>query len=263
MTRPDDDDRTLELEIEVAGTPEQVWEAIATGPGISAWMHPTRVEEREGGRFAFDMGGGDQGGVVTGWEPPHRFATETEWRPGAGAAPERLATEWRVEARPGGTCVVRMVMSGFGSGATWDAEIDGMGEGMRLALQNLRLYVERFAGERGAWMRAFADSPGSREEGWAALAGALGLSDAAEGARVSTDGTGLPALSGVVEQVIDWRWHRGVQLRLDAPAPGIGHALAYGEQPRLTFQACLYGDEAGAVAARDQAAWRSWMEASF
>jgi hypothetical protein len=28
-----DPDRRIDLEIEVAGTPEEVWEAIATGPG--------------------------------------------------------------------------------------------------------------------------------------------------------------------------------------------------------------------------------------
>ena len=46
------------------------------------------------------------------------------------APPARLATEWTVEAKAGGTCVVRMVMSGFGTEAAWDKEIEGMGEGM-------------------------------------------------------------------------------------------------------------------------------------
>ena len=60
------------------GTPEQVWAAIATGPGISAWLHHTEVEEREGGgRYAFHMGAGlNESGVVSGWDPPRRFATE-------------------------------------------------------------------------------------------------------------------------------------------------------------------------------------------
>jgi hypothetical protein len=29
--------------------------------------------------------------------------------------------EWLVEARDGGTCVVRLVTTGFGSGEDWDA----------------------------------------------------------------------------------------------------------------------------------------------
>ena len=35
-----------------------------------------------------------------------------------------FAAEWLVEARDGGTCVVRLINSGFGSGAEWDAEYD-------------------------------------------------------------------------------------------------------------------------------------------
>jgi len=42
-------DRIVEHEIEVSGTPEQVWHAIATGQGITAWFVPTTVEERAGG----------------------------------------------------------------------------------------------------------------------------------------------------------------------------------------------------------------------
>jgi uncharacterized protein YndB with AHSA1/START domain len=83
MTTPNDDARAIRLEVEVPGTPEQVWQAIATGPGISAWMHPTEVDEREGGRFSFDMGAGmTESGRVTGWDPPHRFAQEEAWQPG-------------------------------------------------------------------------------------------------------------------------------------------------------------------------------------
>ncbi len=48
--------RALHLEVEVPGAPEQVWDAIATGPGVTAWMQPTEVEEREGGTFSYDTG---------------------------------------------------------------------------------------------------------------------------------------------------------------------------------------------------------------
>ncbi|MBV1893467.1 MAG: hypothetical protein KUG57_05420 [Ilumatobacteraceae bacterium] len=38
------DEPSIELEIEVEGTPEEVWRAIATGPGISSWYVPHTVE---------------------------------------------------------------------------------------------------------------------------------------------------------------------------------------------------------------------------
>src|SRR5688572_23525631 len=103
--------RLVELEFEVPGTPEQVWQAIATGPGISSWFAPTEVEEREGGAVTFHLGPGmDSSGIVTGWEPPRRFAyEERDWS--ANAPP--LATELLVETRSGGSCVVRIVHSLF------------------------------------------------------------------------------------------------------------------------------------------------------
>ena len=52
--------RSVESSIEVPGTPEQVWEAIATGPGFTAWFCPARIEEHEGGVAAFE--------VAPGWE---------------------------------------------------------------------------------------------------------------------------------------------------------------------------------------------------
>ena len=38
----------LEFSIEVPGTPEQVWQAIATANGMRARFTPTEMEEREG-----------------------------------------------------------------------------------------------------------------------------------------------------------------------------------------------------------------------
>jgi uncharacterized protein YndB with AHSA1/START domain len=136
------DNRRLELEVEVPGTPEQVWEAIATGPGITAWFARAEVEEREGGAVAFDLGGGvESSGVVTAWEPPHRFVYEEPLEDEA-----RLASEWLVEARSGGTCVVRLVSSLFGTDAAWDDELGGMEDGWRSYTHNLRLYLTHFAG---------------------------------------------------------------------------------------------------------------------
>jgi uncharacterized protein YndB with AHSA1/START domain len=92
------DPRAIDLAVEVAGTPEQVWQAIATGAGISAWLQPTTVQERVGGAFAFDMTalglGLNDSGRVTVWEPPHRFATGgVRWQ-AQGAPAALLATEW-------------------------------------------------------------------------------------------------------------------------------------------------------------------------
>ena len=45
-------------DVEVDATPQQVWEAIATGPGYDSWyMGRTEVEPGEGGAVRTDLGG--------------------------------------------------------------------------------------------------------------------------------------------------------------------------------------------------------------
>ena len=72
--------RSIFVEIEVPGSPEEVWAAISTGPGITSWFMPTEVEEREGGaiRCAFAPGM-ESISTVTAWEPPRRYATESTY----------------------------------------------------------------------------------------------------------------------------------------------------------------------------------------
>ena len=47
MTTPDKPLR-VSFEVEVPGTPAQVWDAIASADGISSWFLPTELEPREG-----------------------------------------------------------------------------------------------------------------------------------------------------------------------------------------------------------------------
>jgi len=43
--------RSIQVEVEVPGTPEEVWRAIGTGAGISSWFVPSEMEERLGGEL--------------------------------------------------------------------------------------------------------------------------------------------------------------------------------------------------------------------
>ena len=269
MTTPDDhapEPRTIELEVEVPGTPEQVWEAIATGPGLAAWFVPAEVAEREGGTVSLDVGWGMQeSGTVTAWEPPRRFAYLEEL-PASGTAPAgNLATEFLVEARSGGTCVVRLVSSAFGGGHDWDQELEDTRDGWRVYLRNLRLYLTAFPGRRCSWIQVTRNAAPPQERAWAALTGALGLADAAEGERTATTAPGAPALAGTVEQVTDSGHARVLLLRLDQPAPGsaVVSAFAYGGEVYTSLHAYLFGDRAPEVAAREGPAWRTWMAERF
>lgn len=133
MTSPDQPDRIehrMERTYDVAATPEQVWDAIATADGISAWMVPTRLDPQIGGEVSFDLGGFTSTGVITDYTPNHRFAYEEPWpsEPGMPTADLDLssvtpiATEFLIESASGGSCVIRVVASAYGSGADWENE---------------------------------------------------------------------------------------------------------------------------------------------
>src|SRR5215813_7482620 len=121
--------RSVQIEVEVPGTPEEVWQAIATGPGISSWFVPAEFEERAGKPVAVKvtMGPGmESRSPVTAWEPPRKWVSQSDgWVPGSPP----LAHEWSVEARSGGTCIVRIVQSLFASTDDWDNQLESAGHG--------------------------------------------------------------------------------------------------------------------------------------
>jgi uncharacterized protein YndB with AHSA1/START domain len=240
--------RLVDVRIEVPGTPEQVWEAIATGPGIACWFVPAEVDERVGGEIVTHHGPyGDSKGVVTGWEPPRRFAYEEhEWAEGAPP----WATEMLVEARAGGTCLVRLISGIFSGAEDWADEIDSTEAGWRLGLENLRLYLTHFAGRPCTHALAVGTVAEPHERAWPAFAAELGVYGVAEGARV----TG-PRLDGVVERALD----ETVLVRDDH---GIVEVYAHPGDGRthLTVRGYRYGPHAAPIAAREQSSWRAWME---
>lgn len=251
--------RSIRLEQEVPGTPEQVWEAVATGPGISAWFVRAEVEPREGGTVSLDFGMGEpSAGQVTTWDPPRRFVYGS-----FADDPGAIAYEFGVEAGSGGTCVVRLIASGFGTGAEFDGEYDGQTGGWKLFLSNLRLYLTHFAGQHGASVVVNGSGSGANAEVWRALTSALGLpADAAEGERVQVTAGDAPALAGTVEPTLTGGM---LALLLDTPAPGIGFVAAEGEGEHVYTSVYLYlfGDEAPATATRDERDWQAWMQAHF
>ena len=125
MTTPDVPLR-MELTFELPGTPEQVWDAIATAKGISAWMLRTDLDPRVGGDVTFHMGPDSAShGKVTAYDAPTRLVYEEDVATLLGKEQGEispLATEFVVEATSGGTCIVRVVSSAFGHGADWERE---------------------------------------------------------------------------------------------------------------------------------------------
>lgn len=256
--------RSVEVEVEVPGTPEEVWQAIATGPGVSSWFVPTRVEEGEGGvpvRVVANFGPGmDSVATVTGWEPPCRFAAESEDL-GPNAPP--IATEWIVEPRSGGVCVVRVVHSLFASSDEWDDQLESWESGWPDFFRVLRLSLTHFRGKRCSAFQLMGVAPEPASKAWDGLTGALGFAGATMGQRRHTP-AGVPPLAGLVERTLEGEHHE-LLLRLDEPTPGIADLLALpmGGQVYVAIRFYVYGDQAAATVARDEPLWRTWMHAHF
>jgi len=255
--------RSVQVEVEVKGTPEQVWQAIATGPGISAWFVPTKVEGRVGGKLSCDFGGGMvTGAQITAFEPPHRLAAEDKsWMPQGGPP---VATEWTVEARGGGTCIVRVVHSLFASTDQWDGQLEATEQGWPGFFRVLRIYLARHAGQRSAIMQMMAPAKGSTQEIWAALQKAFGAANPRPGQRVRVQAPGAAALAATVESIDSIAHGQSMMLQLSEPVPGtvlVGAFECMGMM-MATMQVYLYGDRAES-AARDQQRWQQWLAGLF
>jgi uncharacterized protein YndB with AHSA1/START domain len=255
--------RSVQVEFEVPGTPEEVWQALATGPGISSWFVPTEIEERDGKPVAvkYNFGPGvEPRAVVTTWDPPRIFAGEADgWSPGAPP----IATEFRIEACRGGTCIVRIVHSHFASTDDWDNQLEGAKGGWAGFLNILRLYLKYFSGQRSAIMQVTAPVTGPDAESWEALTSALGVKGVSVGQRWTTP-AGVSPLSGVVELVTENPYD--ALLRLDKPGPGIAAlgAVTYpGGQSMVAMNIYMYGDQAAATVARETPVWQAWFQERF
>ena len=250
-----DERRCIELAIEVPGSPEEVWRAIATGPSISSWYVPHTVDEREGGTATASFGPEAEmqvQGRVAAWEPPHRVVFD------GGEGVEGLAFEWTVEAQDGGACIVRLVNSGFDRGEEWDALYDDMTEGWQVFLLNLQLHMQHFRGRAATASLPTAACSGTREEAWTALTGALGIPPVpAVGQQVEVTAPDAPALAGTVADVA----HHRVALLLDQPSPGTAFILVHrqGGAATAAIWRYLYGDQGAAAAERDEPLWREWL----
>ncbi|CAG0960452.1 hypothetical protein PHYC_00696 [Phycisphaerales bacterium] len=253
--------RSVQVEVEVPGTPEDVWRAIATGPGVSSWFVPTRMEERQGGEIISTFGPGmDCPATITAWEAPKRFLAEGSM--GTPGSPT-VATEWTVEARAGGTCIVRVVHSLFANTDDWDNQLDGLEKGWPAIFRVLRRRLEKFMGQECVAMQFVSFSGDPAAQAWEKLGGELGLLNVAEGQQWTAAPHGFPRMTGV--SMGHGMTDTTVILGLDLPAPGTAYIGVFpcGGMSMPYVAIYLYGPNAKAAIARDEPVWQKWMNERF
>ncbi|GAB3707843.1 SRPBCC family protein [Nocardiopsis oceani] len=297
VERDENGRRHIGTEIEVQGTPEEVWRAIATSDGISSWFYRSRVDGQVGGAAECDFGPGMEARErITEWNPPRRYTSEPEAEAsadeeavagasGSTAPPRDMATEWIVESRGGGACVVRVVHSWFADSDDWDGQFEGHVYGWAASFfPMLRLYLNSFNGQPCAPFQFTLISPHSGPRSMGTIKDALGI-DTTSG-RFASRGS-APTLSGQVEnlevtdpEVLAQRERSphvaaaleamgaedaDLLLRVEHPAPGLAYisSTPMGEQAMVSIRIHLFGDGNTRIAARAEREWDDWLTEQF
>lgn len=257
--------RMVQVEVEVPGAQEEVWRAIATDSGISSWFVPTTTEHDAEGRpvrMVANFGPGmDSVSEITDWNPPHTLSADSK---DLGEDGPVIATQWIVESRGGGHCMVRVVHSLVAETDKWDKQLEGWEDGWPDFFRLLRLYLTHFPGQASSAFQLMGFAPVPKSSAWRTLITALGLGQLQVGARCESSGS-APAFSGMVERVGEETHQEELVLRLDSPAPGIGHlfAMEMGGQVILSLRFYLYGDTASGVKTNDEPVWQAWIANLF
>ena len=175
-----------------------------------------------------------------------------------------VATEWTIEARAGGTCIVRVVHSLFASTDDWDNQLEGTETGWPGFFRILRLYLTHFRGLPCSNIQVMAMATEPEAIAWETLTGSLGLVGATAGQRRSAP-SGVPPLAGIVESASEGEHKHSMLLQIDKPAPGVLSLGAFpcGGPTMVSISFYLYGDGAADVAAREEPLWQAWMSKHF
>lgn len=228
----------IRREVELPASAATVFDAVSREP--AGWLFPLPpVEPRLGGTSA-------DGTVVTAWEPPVRFAVRTE-----GPDGWFNSLEFVIEARDGGTTVLRYVHSGIIDG-DWDAQYDGADAHTDFYLHTLGEYVAHFAGRPVTYVVADSPAPQTRPGQLAAVRAALGIGDgSAVGDPIHLHVPGAEPVDGVV----DYLTPIFVGIRTDD-----GLYRFYGrESMGMPVSAAHHLFAPGTDQARAEQAWQAWL----
>lgn len=234
---------------EVGATPEQVWQAIATGPGIDSWFMGRNEVDPEGGVVRQSFGGYQPEHRVTAWEPPHRFAYRSDEAPDG----RFVAYEFLVEGRDRSSTVLRMASSGFLPGDDWAAEYEAMNKGGALFFATLATYLDHFAGRTARPLTLFGPQTPDWPRARAALLRALGLPPSAgPGDEVHVSLAGVGRIDGEV--------YFANEHTLGVRAPDALYRFLKGFAGPIVAGHHLFGETDAGAAER---AWQTWLDTTF
>ena len=221
-----DQERAFEMEIDIDAPADEVWRALSDAEELTRWFPlEASVQPGRGGTMTWTW---EQPWMtrIDRWDPPRRLRLiqadeqplDVDGRPieTGRAVPARIGIEFTLETMHGKTRL-RLVHSGFGPGAEWDDEVEGISLGWQFELRSLRHYLQRHHGRdrHVGWARA--SSPLSIDDTWARLVGPDGFSvgGATAGQPYQLDTPTADHFSGTTELAIPRREFFGTVRELD------------------------------------------------
>ena len=218
------------MALDLDATPEQVWRALTEADELVRWFSTgARVTPGQGGTMVWSWGHGEDWETrIEAWEPgkllrlvqedARPYDAQGNPLPPGEVEPARIAVEFTLETVQGKTRL-RLVHSGFGRGAAWDAEVDGISEGWQAELRSLRHYLRRHRGRDRKAARGLISTPLPREAAWARLTGPGGYrltpESPREGERFEVVTPGGARYSGTVELNLPGQTLAGTVRELD------------------------------------------------
>lgn len=259
-----DGSRSVTITVDVPGSPEEVWRAVASGPGVSSWFVPTTFDADAAGApraMTNDFGRGMRShSTITSWDPPRAFTAEC---PDLGPDAPPVLTEWRVEPRGDGDvdgCTVRVTHRVETASNSWDVHLEAWESGWPAFFALLRFVLEQFRDEPcdGFYCTGSFDDA---DEAWEILESAMDLADRGAGDEFEARGD-APDLAGRVGRDEDARERL---LRLDRPAPGMAHlfVMPAGDRATVWMRFAFFGDDATEVADAERPRWEEWFAERF
>jgi uncharacterized protein YndB with AHSA1/START domain len=222
----------IERAVMLPASPEQVFAAVTTG--TAGWMFPTELSPAVGGTGPDDP-------TVRSWEPPHEFRVRLDGEDGWFNA-----LEYVIEARDGGTSVLRYVHSGVFTD-DWDDQYDGARLHTDFYLHTLGQYLAHFAGRPTTYVQASGPVAATAPDAFARLRAHLG--EPALGDEVRLE---VPDLEPVTTAV-DWANENFLGLRGPGGLYRFFGRNAWGAPVGMSlhlFDSAVDPDKAGAACAR-------------
>jgi uncharacterized protein YndB with AHSA1/START domain len=244
--------RSISLDVEIGASPREVWEAVATGPGLGRWHVRAGVDGRPNGAITLELPHGPENARITAWDPPRRFAYVGPEASGP------LTHEMVVVGQDDGTSLAALTIDGF---LPSDGDVARTAAEWRRRLDALAIALEHFPAQDRETIDPVGTAPGPLGAAWGTFADALGLPrDAGAGRWVSASADAPPFAGTVVRRAGPW-----MTVLVDEPGPGLAFVGVIQGRGSFhpTVELHLYGPGAPRLARDHRAAWHTWMAERF